>query len=69
MQFFHGIANTLKKFGLGLDQQKPFLCRLYFALPAVNRFDPRHNVDARCQSAFHQGVSDLAVLLPVSQRW
>jgi hypothetical protein len=60
MQLFHGIANTLKKFGLGLDHEKPFLRRLYFALPAVNRFDLRHNVDARRQPALNQTVSNLA---------
>jgi hypothetical protein len=47
MQLFHGIANALIEFGLGFDQQQPFLGCFNFALPAVNRFDPRHNVDAR----------------------
>src|SRR5579864_298442 len=60
MQLFHGVANALKKLSLGLDQEQPFLSRLNFALPAVHRFDPRHNVHAGSQSVLNQGVSDLS---------
>src|SRR5215472_6359618 len=63
MQLADRIAHAFKSSGRGLDYQQPLRGALDLALPAVYRFDLRHNVDACCKLPLHQRLSKLTSLV------
>ena len=63
MQFFYGGANTLERLGLGLNQEQPFRGGFNLLLPAIDRFDLWHDVDA---GASRRSTRALAIFLASS---
>src|SRR5579859_4915596 len=54
MQLLDGGAHVFEALTAGLDDQQPLFSRFDLAFPAINRFDPRNDVDAAGHTALDE---------------
>src|SRR5262245_9597777 len=62
MELLDSIANSFKGLCRGFDQQQPFGGSLQLSLPAVERLDLGHDIDAGGQAQLDEFLRDLARL-------
>jgi hypothetical protein len=60
VQLPNRVSDRWKSLCAGFDEQQPFLARFHFALPAVDRFNPRDDIYSGSELVLDQMAGEFA---------